>query len=117
MTTLSDEVIKERQEIGTGDNGDDQEEEDVSSDNVVLSNGQEVSFSWNTIQGSGIVDHSDVCHGNTVKDDNVRLRLTLIHSEESYHPISRTLMEVGRWTFVLHFATFVLHFGLFTRQH
>lgn len=60
-----------------------------------------VSFAWNTIQGSGVVEQNDVCHGSQVDENSVRILLTSIHpAEQSYHPISRTPMEVGSWTII-----------------
>ena len=61
-----------------------------------------VAFSWNTIQGKGIVDPSDIYHGTKVTAKNVHLRLISIQPSDatSYHPLTNDPMEVGSWTIV-----------------
>ena len=61
-----------------------------------------VAFSWNTIQGRGIVEPSEICHGTKVDANHVRIRLLSIQpsGETSYHPLTKQPMEVGSWTIV-----------------
>ena len=52
------------------------------------------------VQGRGIVDPSNICHGERVNENQVRLRITALQPYESYHPMMHKLMEVESWSIV-----------------
>ena len=54
-----------------------------------------VAFSWGMVQGRGIVDPSNICHGERVAENEVRLQITSLQPSESYHPLTNKLIEIG----------------------
>ena len=68
---------------------------------IVISYSIIVTFCWGIISGEGVVDPSDVCHGDPVHSDEIRLLLTKLNPEaDSYHPTSRSPMEKESWAVI-----------------